>query len=174
MTLTFRRLALALLLLGVFGCSYPIAKEYRQEARKDLTFPQVLQNPNAYIGSTVIWGGSIIQTNNRRDGTEIVVLQTPLESLEKPEGTRYSQGRFIVRSPQFLDPEIYKNGKRITVAGDIAGVESKPLGNVQYAYPVLDAKQIHLWSDQAYAPPPPYYYYDWYGWGPWWPYGWGW
>ncbi len=48
-----------LLLLGLFlpltsRCTYPISKELRQEASKELTFPRVLQNPTAYVGSIVI------------------------------------------------------------------------------------------------------------------------
>jgi outer membrane lipoprotein len=151
----------------VVACSYPISKEVRQEARKDLSFPQVLQNPTAYKGSTVIWGGSIVQTINRTDGTDIIVLETPLERQERPESDRYSQGRFIVRSPKFLDPEIYKNGRKITVAGEIVGQDARPLGQVQYNYPLLEAKEIYLWNPAAYSDYPAYPYGSgWYGWAP--------
>ncbi len=161
------RLVLVSSVIVLFGCSYPISKELRQEARKDITFPQVLQNPNAYKGSTVIWGGSIIQTIPRADGTDIVVLETPLERQERPESDRYSQGRFIVRSPNFLDPEIYKNGRKITVAGQIVGEEPKALGQIMYNYPLVQAKEIHLWSPATYATYPPYPYWGgWYGWAP--------
>lgn len=158
----FKTLALAIPAIMLLGCSYPISKEYRQKARKDLTFTQVLQNPSAYKGSTVIWGGSIIQTTPRAGGTEIMVLETPLERQKRPEAERYSQGRFIVRSPNFLDPEIYKNGRKITVAGEIIGQEVKPLGQAQYKYPLVGAKEIHLWTPETYS-----YYYQpypyWYG-----------
>ncbi len=162
-----RRLKICFVFLSMvlFGCSYPISKEVRQEARKDLTFSQVLQNPAAYKGSTVIWGGSIIQTINRADGTDILVLETPLERQQRPESERYSQGRFIVKSRNFLDPEIYKNGRKITVAGDIVGQDSRPLGQVRYNYPVVEAKELYLWNPETYAnyPPP---YGGWYGWAP--------
>ncbi len=159
------KMGFVFLLATLVGCSYPMSKEVRQEARLDLTFPQALENPAAYKGSTVIWGGSIIQTINRADGTDIIVLETPLESQERPQGERYSQGRFIVRSPKFLDPEIYKNGRKITVAGDIIGQDSRPLGQIQYNYPVVEAKELYLWNPETYAnyPPP---YYGGYGWAP--------
>ena len=47
-------LLFALFLFLISGCAYPISKELRQEARKDLTFSMVLQDPTAHIGSIVL------------------------------------------------------------------------------------------------------------------------
>ena len=47
------------LFLAVSGYTYPISRELREEVRTDLTFPMVLKNPEAYVGSVVIWGGRI-------------------------------------------------------------------------------------------------------------------
>jgi outer membrane lipoprotein len=164
-----------LLLLLLSGCAYPISKELRQEAKESPTFSMILQNPTAYTGSIVIWGGSIIETLNTNEGTDIVVLETPLGYEEMPEETRYSEGRFIARTPKYLDPEIYKPKRRITVAGEIIDKEVKPLGNTQYVYPVIMIKEIHLWRRyRAYPYPYPYYWYGpgWWGWsyGYWPPY----
>jgi len=174
---------LGLFLFQISGCAYPISKELRQEATKEPTFPIVLQNPAAYVGSIVIWGGKIIETQNVAGGSEIIVLETPLDYQEMPESEKYSQGRFIAKSSTFLDPEVYSKGKRITVAGEIIGKETKPLGKTEYTYPVIMIKQIHLWRKvRMYPYPPPYYGYgpyyepydwDWYGpYGPYygWPY----
>jgi len=173
-----RFLFLALFFFGIAGCGYPISQGLRGEARKDLTFPMVLQNPTAYIGSIVIWGRKIIETHNVTGGSEIIVLETPLDYQEMPESEKYSEGRFIVKSSAFLDPEIYKKGKKITVAGEIIGKETEPLGKTKYTYPVILIKQIHLWRRiRLYRYSPPYYWYgpsyrdydwDWYGpYGPW-------
>jgi outer membrane lipoprotein len=160
-----------LLLLLLSGCAYPISKELRQEAKESPTFAMILQNPTAYTGTIVIWGGSIIQTLNTKEGTEVVVLEMPLGDEERPEGMRHSQGRFIAKTPKYLDPEIYKQGRRITVAGEIIGKEIRPLGKTEYTYPVIMIKEIHLWRRyRVYVYPYPY---SWYGpgwWGPW-PYG---
>jgi outer membrane lipoprotein len=134
----------------------------------------ILKNPTGYTGSVVIWGGSIIQTLNTKEGTEVLVLETPLGYEEEPEGTRYSRGRFIAKTQQYLDPEIYKEGRKVTVAGEIVGKEVKPLGSTEYNYPVVMIKEIHLWRRyRVYAYPYPYYWYG-PGWGPWpydyWPY----
>jgi outer membrane lipoprotein len=141
---------ISLYLFAASGCAYPISRELREEVNKDLTFPMVLQNPTAYVGSTVIWGGEIISTTNSENGTEILVLDTPLDYRGMPEGSEYSGGRFIAKSPQFLDPALYKAGKKITVGGEVTGKETKPLGKTQYTYPVVGVEQLHLWTNTQY------------------------
>jgi hypothetical protein len=39
-----------LVLFLISGCAYPISEKWRQQAKEDLTFIQVVQNPEAYIG----------------------------------------------------------------------------------------------------------------------------
>jgi outer membrane lipoprotein len=172
---------LTLFLLGPFSCAYPISTELREEASEGVTFPMVLQNPTAYVGKIVLWGGEIIETVNVPGGSEITVLDTPLDYKERPEGARYSRGRFIAKSSKFLDPAIYKEGEKITLAGEIVGKEIKPLGKTEYAYPVVMVKQLHLWKRVHYGRYYPYWggpyygpYYDYWGYSPYyWPYQWG-
>jgi outer membrane lipoprotein len=177
---TIRVFVIVLFMAAVSGCSYPISQQLRQEALKGETFPTVLKDPTAYTGSIVLWGGVIIDTETLNKGSEMYVLQTPLDYLDKPEAKRYSQGRFIARSATFLDPEIYMKGRKITLAGEIVGKEARPLDQSQYTYPVVAIKELHLWQrtkEYVY----PYPYWDWYygpewGWGwygpdPFWPYG---
>jgi outer membrane lipoprotein len=180
-----RPFVLVFFMVAVSACSYPISQHYREEAKKNLTFPEVLKDPAAYTGAVVLWGGVIIKTIPLAEGSEIFVLQTPLDHTERPEADMQSQGRFIAKSPSFLDPEIYKNGKRITLAGEIIGKETLPLDKSKYTYPVVAIKELHLWKNrQVYTYPYPYYdwYYGpgwgwrwgWYGPGPYWPYWGGW
>ena len=48
-----------LLALTMVGCSLPISGDLRRETNPDLNFTQVADNPAAYLGNTVIWGGII-------------------------------------------------------------------------------------------------------------------
>ena len=116
-------LAFGLIMFAGTGCTpKPVAREYRQQAAaEDVTFPMVLANPEAYAGYVVLWGGIIIDTKNLKDGTHITVLETPLHGSERPKSRSFSQGRFIARSARLLDPEIYQQGKKITVAGVVSG-----------------------------------------------------
>lgn len=137
----------------------PIAKEYQQEAKmEDLTFPMVFQNPDAYVGDIVLWGGVIVETINEKSGTDIIVLNTPLGREDRPKGTKYSRGRFIAASTRFLDPALYRWGRKITLAGQVAGKKTLKLGKTNYTYPVVTIKQLHLWQRR------PHYVYPYY-WG---------
>jgi outer membrane lipoprotein len=169
-----RVLLLIVIALFLFsGCAHVISKEMREKAEPSLTFEQVLQDPNAYKGKTVVWGGEIVETFNQKDGTtEIEVFQLPLDSRDAPKVSYDSKGRFLIRTNKYLDPYLYKKERKITVAGEIQGEEVQPLGEMSYRYPVVAAQQIHLWEESYYLPYP-YYpcgYYD-----PWWgyPYWWG-
>jgi outer membrane lipoprotein len=167
---TYRFLFHPLFLVVVSGCTYPISQQYREQARPDLTFSMVLKNPDAYIGSIVIWGGKIVATHNHPGETEITVLETPLGYEEKPIAAEFSRGRFIVRTLTFLDPAVSGPGRRITVAGEVIGKEMKPLGDTKYTYPVIKAKEIHLWRREiVYVYPRDYYWRDWGWYGPYWP-----
>lgn len=73
------------LLIAILPGCLPISKQLRAEADKTLTFPQVFQNPDAYKGKIVIWGGEVVEAINQKDGTTlIVVLQRPLDWTEEP------------------------------------------------------------------------------------------
>ena len=155
-------------LIVVSSCATkPIAKQLREAAMAEgVTFPMVLQKPDAHVGDIVLWGGTIIETTNMKDGTEIIVLEIPLSGDERPGTSKDSQGRFIATSSKFLDPAIYKSGRQITIAGEVAGKKTLPLGKTSYTYPVVTVKQVHLWEKKhRYRYVYPYGYW---GWGPYW------
>jgi outer membrane lipoprotein len=161
------------LLILFSGCA-PISKELRAQADRTLSFRQVFQNPEAYKDKIVIWGGEIIEAINQKDGTTlIVVLQRPLDWMQEPKIQR-SEGRFIILVEGYVDPYVFRRGRRITVAGEILGRKVMRLGELEYPYPLLRSKQIYLWGEYHYSPYPyPYPYYPWgyYGYyGPRWGY----
>lgn len=160
-----------LLAILLQGC-LPISKQLRSEADKTLTFQRVFQNPEAYKGKIVIWGGEVVETIHQKDGTTlIIVLQRPLDWTEEPEFRR-SEGRFIILVEGYIDPYVFRRGRRITVAGEIQGRKVMRLGELEYPYPLLLSKQVYLWGDYYYYPYPyPYYPWGYYGYyGPWWRY----
>jgi len=161
---TFRSLKFLALGLLIAGCAYPISRQLREEVAKNVTFPMVLSNPSAYIGDIVIWGGTIIRTINRKAGTEIFVLDTPLDYAGAPKAYVHSRGRFIAKSSEFLDPAVFKRGNEITLAGEISGEKTLRLGQTHYTYPVVMIKELHLWEKEYYYPD----YFDDYRYFPYW------
>lgn len=159
-----------LLLLAVACTPYPIAKQYRKEAARDLTVPIVQAHPGSYDGRVVIWGGSIIDIVNDSSGSELAILETPLDQDGYPLPDSYTRGRFKAYVAGFMDPLIFKKGIRVTLAGKITGIEKEQLSQVLYAYPKLEILQLRYWQNGPYYYSPwyggPYYYpwYEWYGW----------
>jgi outer membrane lipoprotein len=152
----------AVFIVGCLGCAtYPISDQYRASASKNVNFTMALRNPDAYVGAVVIWGGRIVETDNVPGGSEIVVLETPLMGWEEPSAPEYSPGRFIAKTADFLDPAIYKPGKRITLAGEITGGTTRPLGTTEYTYPVVAIKQLHLWTEEKMYAYEPVDYWPW-------------
>ena len=177
MTNRLRPLILPLLLLFISGCAHVVPKNLREQADPALTFLQVSQHPSQYKEKTVIWGGDIIETVNQKDGTTLIeVFQRPLGWREEPKVTVASEGRFLILAEKYLDPYLFRRGRKITVVGEILGEEIRPIGKMDYRYPLLSTKQLYLWEEYYYSPVfySPYYYDPWwgypYGWGP--PYGW--
>lgn len=154
---------LGILLAFLFQGCFPISKQLRSEADKTLTFQTVFQNPDNYKGRIVIWGGDIVQTINQQDSTTlIIVFQRPLDWMEEPTFKR-SEGRFIILVDGYVDPYIFRGGRRLTVAGEIQGKKVMRLGDLEYPYPLLKSKQIYLWGEYYYYPYPYYPYpYFWY------------
>ena len=152
----------------------PFSKEIMRQVDPALTFAKVQQDPQPYIGKVVLWGGMIVETENRKDETILKVMRTELDYQKRPLNPDQSAGRFIVRYAGFLDPAIYRQGREITVAGEVAGKEALPIGGILYTYPVILAKEIRLWekwvgTPYGYPPgfwgPYPYWYYRYPYWG---------
>ena len=159
-------------IIGATGCAYPISAKYRDKVRKRVTFTDIREEPEEYKGETVIWGGVILETKNTDEGSELEVLQTPLNFLYEPGQAKKSRGRFIAKTSKFMDPEIYDKSKVITVAGTVVGKRTRKLDEANYTYPVVQIEESYLWErtrdDRYYYYPrmhfgyyygDPWYYY---------------
>lgn len=168
---------LSLTVIGVFsaGCAPAISKAVRAQVDRNLFFSEVLRAPDDHRGKTVLWGGDILSTLNRKDGTVIEILQKPLDYENRPKDVDASGGRFLAFYGAYLDPAIYAEGRQVTVAGPILGKEVRPLGEIEYTYPLVRPVEIHLWPKRAKEPmyvyPDPFWHDRWW-WGRhpyWWP-----
>jgi outer membrane lipoprotein len=153
----------------------PFSKEIMRQVDPTLTFAKVQQDPQPYVGKVVLWGGMIVETENRKDETLLKVVRTELDYQKRPLNLDRPAGRFIVRYAGFLDPAIYRQGREITVAGEVAGKEALPIGGIMYTYPVILAKEIYLWEKGVGTPYgyPPWFwapYPSWYYRYPYWGY----
>ena len=145
------------LFLSVFllACAPVISQKTKDEADVSLHFKEVAQNPDAYDGKIVLWGGEIIQILPQDDGSTLIeVLEWPLGWREKPKRTVSFQGKFLVVLKEPLDPSRYRSRVRITVAGEIRGsMQGEKIESVSdptYRYPLLLSKEAHIWEHRSY------------------------
>ncbi|HSE05720.1 MAG TPA: Slp family lipoprotein [Methylomirabilota bacterium] len=174
---------LALLLPPVLaaGCATAFPDEVMRTVNTAITADELRAMPEAHKGARVIVGGEILATQPREGLTEIELLTRRLRGDDSPARTDSSPGRVLLRAKDFLDPAVYAQGRRITVVGEVAGVEERKIGDVPYRYPVIGLERIRLWAqDVVVVPAYPYswpYYYGPY-WDPFWPHryhrGWWW
>jgi outer membrane lipoprotein len=139
------------------GCAPVISREVLREVDKDVSFEQLLKNPEAYRGRTLLLGGNIIEAQNLTDKTLIFVLQRSLGFRGRPAEGDVSKGRFIISVPGFLDPAIYRHGRKITIAGRVMGKEVRPLGEIEYTYPVIEKKELYLWPEESPSSEPQFH-----------------
>ncbi len=157
---------LAGVLLLLSGCAHVISEQVRLEVDTSLDYRTLAADPQAYAGRMVLLGGTIVQTTPRTGDTEIEVVQKELKSTGEPRMTDVSEGRFLVVVDRFLDPAIYKADRDLTVAGTVQGAAVRRIGETDYRYPVIAAKEIHLWRQPLppAAPGTPYWYPQWNWW----------
>jgi outer membrane lipoprotein len=128
------------------GCSGPvISKEIRETSWPISGFAEVRENPEEFKDKTIIVGGTIIDTINDDGSATLIILSYPLDDSEQPAKWENSQGRFMVNTSHFLDPHVYTNERKVTVAGVVIGVKTAPAGRTQYRYVILNAVQLYLW-----------------------------
>jgi outer membrane lipoprotein len=147
---------------GLAGCAPALSREFRRHVVPRFPFQELLEEAEAHKGERVILGGYILETVNEPGGSLLTMLQAPLNSQNKPKSQDLSEGRFLVRTEKFLDPEIFSKGRKLTVGGKVSGALPRPLGNRTYQYPVIEAEELHLWPKEVrYGTPYDPYFYDW-------------
>lgn len=144
-----RLIYLLLLLTVATGCAgYPEGMEGGNYA--DLRPYNVAANPDNFKGQSVLWGGVIVEVVNYENETWVEILALELNAYAKPFSSRMTNyGRFIAKTSDFLDPEVYQKGLRITVAGILIDPVDGKIGERPYKYPVVNITNYHLWPNRV-------------------------
>ena len=93
-----------------------------------LSYVQASGDPNSYKDTSVRWGGVVIDVENEQNYTLVQVLSYPLGYGGRPQLTKPSEGRFVIKSAEFLDPAVYAKDREITVAGVLQGDIERTIG----------------------------------------------
>jgi outer membrane lipoprotein len=111
-----------------------------------LTPKQAVAEATSQTGKDVLWGGMIVNSTNLESRTRLEVLAYPLDSDQRPQVNEQPYGRFLLFKQGYLETVDYAAGRRITVLGRLTGTQTGKLDETTYTYPVVDAKQLYLWS----------------------------
>ena len=107
-------------------------------------FHEVVAAPDSYQGKIVVFGGEVLKAKRLKEGTQIELLQLPLDRGERPILDRQqSQGRFLAIQQEFLDPATIVEGTKMTIVGELSKAKVEHLDDVEYRYPVLIVKHLH-------------------------------
>lgn len=130
---------------------------------------EIKQDPASYKGRLFILGGIIVKTETTIDGSLIEAIFVPVNSLGYLKSFKVSGDRFLAlyRGREILDPLIFSAKREITLAGEFIEIREGKIGEMEYAYPFFEIKEIYLWEEMKdqdyyyyYMPPPypPWYY----------------
>jgi outer membrane lipoprotein len=171
-----RKLMIISLIALLLSCTSVIRKDLMEEARRDVPFSEVSQNPDIYKGSLFILGGIIVSAKATSEGSLIEAIYVPVNSRGYLKDVQTSTERYLALYPKkkgFLDPEIYSKNRQITVAAELTGTREGKIDELNYRYSLFEIREIYLWPKELpyyYAPPYPYGYGPYY---PYYPYWWG-
>lgn len=142
--------AILLLVFMLDGCALTQKRPNRQEAYEKIPFPEIMRSPGQYRGKIVRLGGVIVDVVYEQEGSTLEILEKPLNWRGRPKPGDESGGRFMAIFGTFLDKEIYRSNRPITIIGEIIGIKTAFIGEMEYNYPLLSGRGIHLWEEKGY------------------------
>lgn len=134
-----------ILLLLLSACATAPPTFNTAGVNRALTPQGIAASPQPAIGSSVQWGGIIQGITNLKDSSEVEVLAYPLDVNARPQSVSDPLGRFILRQAGYLEPGSYSRGRQLTVVGTVTGTRAGQVNESDYNYPLIDARQLHLW-----------------------------
>lgn len=140
------RLLFVITAVVIAGCaSGGLSKESMALADRSVPYSALREDPERLSGTYLLLGGMIASVRNTPDGSELEIVQLPLGTRGRPAPEEPSEGRFLAVTTQFLDPLIFKAGTRVSLVGKVAGKKVLPLEGMNYPYPLVQIKELHLW-----------------------------
>jgi len=140
---------------SVGGCTsspMEIPETLKNQIDPGITFSQILQHPESFQAKMIMLGGEVLSARRLAEGTRLEVLQLPLDDFQRPVVTRTaSQGRFLAMEETFLDPAMFPPNTRVTIVGEVTGTIAAKLDEMDYRYPTVMIKHLHVWKESALA-----------------------
>ena len=117
------------------------------------------------IGEAVRWGGRIVEVRTEKLRSCFEVVGAPLDAAGRPRRVDASTGRFIACRSGFYEPQVFAQGRELTISGHIDGYETRAVGEYDYRYPRVAADVVYLWPERRERE---FDYRPYFGFGPGW------
>lgn len=160
-----------LLMLSACGSMPPVIRDF---SVVDMPYQLANQDTNSYLGTPIRWGGTVIEVENEADSSLVQILYYPLDRNGFPQTNHTGEGRFAIRTSDFLDPAILTKNSKVTVIGTLTGGIERTIGNKLIRIPLITSEAIYLWPKDYDANwtyghsryPYGYYSYPYFGYSP--------
>lgn len=139
--------ALGVLLALLAGCASGLSSEAKRQVTYSGPFAQLAASPSGMVGQVVRVGGRILEVGAGESRSEILVLQHPLDpSSDRPKREKGSEGRFLVESKTFLDPEVFRPSDLVSVVGKVVGSSRRQVGGYSMVLPHIEPIEVKVWT----------------------------
>lgn len=145
-----RLICLSLLVLFLSACaSTPMGNNTEQK----LTPKQVITQIEKYQSETIHWGGTIVNTSNKKTTTEIEIIAYHLKDNGRPDLGSPPLGRFIAIQEGYLEVADYAADKQVSLTGTIIDIRKGKVGEADYTFPTVSTREIKLLSAETKLKP---------------------
>lgn len=147
--------------VALAACSHALSEKIRSSVELDITFKDIVNSPDGFLGKQFIWGGFIVSGRTEDEGTYLEMVQCPVDSYGNILDTDTTEGRFIAFFPgEMLDPAIYSRGRVMTLGGSLTRTIKGSISKRPYTYPLLEVAESRLWKPEFLLYPQQLYLYS--------------
>jgi outer membrane lipoprotein len=143
----------------------PLPARIVQPPTGDLQLAEVRGDIARFLGAPVRWGGTVIAVDRDSAGNaRVQVVERRLDGEGRPIPGSASDGRFLIAAAPEVQPELYRRGAEITVAGSVSEAQQVHIGERTVSVPRVQVDVFQRWEPvwRGYPYDDPFYH-PWYG-----------
>ncbi len=148
MNMIVKRLSLLFPLL-LTACSNNLPANIKSAPAYDLQYRHVLaEEVDTFIGKQVRWGGKIIKVMKHGNDSLIEIQNYPVNRYGLPLLNLPTRGKFIAKSEQKFDSNVYLKGLLVTFSGTLEPETTRVERRKIRFLPVVRVTDVHLWPHE--------------------------
>jgi outer membrane lipoprotein len=137
----------ALILFGLASDSHPFTYEALQQVDRNVTFPELQRDPEDFVGTDLILGGTIVAIGKMRNGLRLEISQLPLDAADQPRDGVGSFGRFLATVSGNFKTGEFRIGTLVTLIGTVKSAATETEEDEESVYPILAVREIRIWQE---------------------------